>query len=158
MKTNNQDEDTKVDLKILNVTFQSSDIKKPNPYKSPTGLNALTKSPDASKKSSTRLAADRIVGGKIFRALDRPSRVSPEGSLMQYPEAELTVYKKGALTQKLGKSSPRNLKLLRSLSKEHKQLMQQAGSLPRVNLQILAEKAVALLIESSNNPEQAEVN
>lgn len=153
--TNNQNEETKVDLKIMNVTFQSSDIKKPNPYKSPNSLNALTKSPDTSKKSSTRLAADRIVGGKIIRAFDRSPRVSPESSLQQYPEAELTVYKKGALTQKLGKSSPRNLKLLRSLSKEHKQFMQQPhfGSPPRVNLQILAEKAVALLIETSQSLE-----
>lgn len=92
-----------VDLKIMNVTFQS-------------GL-AVTKGWLKQKeetKQTNRLVVDRIVNGKIMKAAEFDKLRRNPISQPPLPDADHHLHHRGALTQILGKSSPRNLKQLRS--------------------------------------------
>jgi hypothetical protein len=86
------------------------------------------KEPAKSKpRRSKKLVVDRIVGGKIMRAKREGSiiklgrkRSNPSldaSSPQSQTQSQEALHISGALTQKLGKSSTRNLKLLRSTSK-----------------------------------------
>lgn len=105
----------------MNVTFQSGIATKHN-----TSVPKESATKQKTRRSK-RLVVDRIVGGKIMRPEDgsffkeklrkNPSNTIEETS-PQNSDEEIKAPIKGALTQVLGKSSHKNLKALRSMSKE----------------------------------------
>ena len=105
---------SKVDVKIMNVTFQSGLANK---ARAPVPAETANKQ---KPRRSKRLVVDRIVGGKIMRAgatSNRRPSVLHEPSPCHSSDPDTKAPIKGALTQVLGKSSPRNLQTLRSMSK-----------------------------------------
>jgi len=106
---------SKVDVKIMNVTFQSALANK---NKNLTSHSVPVEPEKQKPRKSKRLVVDRIVGGKIMRAepdaevfkrkLSINILESPIVSIDPEFKNDSTPFR-GALTHKIGKSSPRNL-------------------------------------------------